>query len=40
MDYYCDICDLIFHVICTKQYHLKNNLILSTHGGLRVARSI
>jgi len=39
-DYYCYKCDIGFHVIMFNIYHTKNNLILSTHGGLRVARSI
>jgi len=40
MSYYCDDCDLVFHVICSHQWHKENNLVLSTHGGLRIARDI
>lgn len=39
-NYECKKCDIGFHVLMYHLYHIENNLVLSTHGGLRVARSI
>jgi len=39
-DYLCYKCDIGFHVIMFNIFHIENVLVLSTHGGLRVARNI
>lgn len=40
MNYECKKCDIGFHVMMYNLWHVKNNLKLTTHGGLRVARDI
>jgi len=40
MNYECIKCDIGFNVLMYNLYHVKNNLKLTTHGGLRVARNI
>jgi len=39
-NYECKKCDIGFHVMMYHLYHVENNLKLTTHGGLRVARNI
>jgi len=39
-DYECKKCNIGYHVMMYGLYDVKNNLVLSTHGGLRVARSV